>query len=305
MIPKADPSSPPSQQNVVLGVDAGATLVKLAARSPQGDFRFELLPSFAIVHAARKVESRGPRRVGLTGGGAPGLVRALDGSPPLDTALFGEFDAWQRGASSLLQRQGEPPPVRDLLVSLGTGTSALLLEPGRISRVGGSGLGGGTLLGLGAALLGTTDFAELVRLASAGDRGRVDLLVGDIDPQGVIPLPRQVNASSFGKLARQGAAIPSRADLAHAIVGLVGENVGLICAGLAARSQARRIVFGGTTLRDNQPLREILAAIGAALGPQVVFLEDGEFAGAVGALELAADAAGSASRSPEASYDAH
>ena len=71
------------------------------------------------------------------------------------------------------------------------------------------------------------------------------------------------------------------------MAGLVGENVGLICNGLALAARVERIVFGGTSLRNNPVLTDILAGLGAAFGRKVVFLSDGEFTGAVGALELA------------------
>ena len=101
----------------------------------------------------------------------------------------------------------------------------------------------------------------------------------------------ELTAASFGKLARPGGgpATPAHEDLAHAVMGLVGENVALICAGLGAAHQVNRVVFGGSTLRDNRTLREVLQRITAALGPEVVFLPDGEFAGALGALRLASD----------------
>jgi type II pantothenate kinase len=277
LIQKADPTP-------WLGADVGATLVKLVARSGDGELRFEILPSHAIDRAAREVERLRPAGLGLTGGGAPELARLLG----LDTATVPEFEAWPAGAAVLLARQGETPPERDLLVSVGTGTSALLVEPGRTARVGGTALGGGTLLGLAAALLSTSRFDEVVALAAEGDRSRVDLLVGDIDPDGVIPLPRELNAASFAKLARDGAGPAARCDLAHALVGLVAENVGLVCGGIAAATAAKRIVFGGATLRDNTPLREILGPAASMLGRPVVFLADGEFAGALGALTLAA-----------------
>jgi type II pantothenate kinase len=202
----------------------------------------------------------------------------------LDTAPVGEFEAWRLGARALLARQGEPPGDRDLLVSLGTGT-ALLLAAGDESRwVGGTALGGGTLLGLGRLLLGSSDFDELVALAARGDRRRVDLLVGDIYDDGPLPLPAEINASSFAKLALPGAAArPEPADLARALMGVVGENVAGLCAATAQATGARRIVFGGSTLRGNAPLREILSGL-ALLGRPVVFLEGGEFAGAMGAL---------------------
>ena len=73
----------------------------------------------------------------------------------------------------------------------------------------------------------------------------------------------------------------------YPLMGLVGENVALICAGLAGAHQVRRMVFGGATLRKNPSLVSILQGITTALGAEVTFLPDGEFAGALGALLLA------------------
>ena len=263
--------------------DVGATLAKLVVRRADGRLGFRLVPSHAIEQAAREVEQLLPDRLGLTGGGAPELARLLG----FDTDPVNEFDAWRVGSRALLARQGEPAGERDLLVSLGTGTSVLLVEPERATRVGGTALGGGTLLGLGSALVGTADFDELVTLAAGGDRRNVDLLVSDIYRGGSLPLPGDLNASSFAKLARASTDAPAdRSDLAHALMGLVGENIALICNGLAALTQARRLVFGGATLRNNAALREILESLIAMLGREVIFLVDGEFAGALGALEL-------------------
>jgi type II pantothenate kinase len=287
LIQKADPSNrePPRRAGGnALGVDVGATLAKLVTRAGDGPLRFRFVPSQAIERAAREVERLGPDRLGLTGAGAPELARLLG----LDTTPLNEFDAWRVGARALLARQGVPLGERDLVVSLGTGTSVLLVEPQGATRVGGTALGGGTLLGLGAALAGTADFEELVTLAAEGDRRNVDLLVSDIYRSGTLPLPGDLNASSFAKLGRGRWDEPAdRRDLAHALMGLVGENVALICGGLAALTQAKRVVFGGATLRNNAALREILAELIATWGREVIFLKDGEFAGAVGALELA------------------
>ena len=79
---------------------------------------------------------------------------------------------------------------------------------------------------------------------------------------------------------------PEPADLAHALVGLVAENVGVLARLVAAVSQARRIVYGGSTLREPSVLQPIL--VDCAPGSEVIFLEQGEYAGALGALELLA-----------------
>lgn len=264
------------------GADVGATLAKLAVRLRDGPVEYQLVPTHAIERAARRVESSGAARVGLTGGGAARLARLLKS----DTARVREFDAWAAGSREQLREAGVDPAEPYLLVSLGTGTSAMLVDGDRVTRVGGTALGGGTLAGLGAALTQKTSFEELTALASRGDRRRVDLLVADIYPEGELPLPGELNAASFAKLRPRGSARHEPADLAHAVMGLVGENVGLICAGLANHLGVDRIVFGGSTLRGNAPLCEILGSVCAALGRTPRFLTEGQFAGALGALEL-------------------
>jgi len=289
---KADPSRQPGRE-AFAGADVGATLTKLVLLDADGCLQYRLIPSHAIEQVAQEVEQLRPVRVGLTGGGAPRLDRLLS----LDTVRLPEFDALLAGANELLKRQGEPACERQLLVSVGTGTTVLLAEGEKVRRVGGTALGGGTILGLASLLLGTTDFSEVVGLAIRGDRRRVDLLVADIYRGEAEPLPGGLNASSFGKLARAaGAEEPQPADLAHALIGLVGENVAGLCAALAAATGAKRIVFGGSTLRDNAPLLEILGSL-ALMNQVPVFMTNGEFAGAVGALLRSSVPAGPA-RSP-------
>jgi len=291
----ADPSRHPGRE-AHAGADVGATLAKLVVRDGDGSLHFRSVPSNAIEQVAREVEQLRPSRLGLSGGGATRLGQLLT----LDTVAVGEFDAWRIGARALLARQGEPRGERDLLVSLGTGTAVLLTEGDQVRWVGGTALGGGTLLGLGKLLLGTADFDEVVALAARGDRRRVDLLVGDIYAGGGLSLPEEANASSFAKLAMPGSkGTPGPADLAHALMGLVGENVAILCSALAASTGAERIVFGGSTLRDNPPLREILAKL-SLLGRQVVFLEDGEYTAALGALEHVGDGPAASPQAPKA-----
>ncbi len=290
MIQKEDPNRKPLPAELPgitgpchgVGADVGASLTKLVFRSSDGSLRFDLLPSVDPDETARRISAAQPREIGLTGAGST----QVSGLLKLDTARFAEFEAWRQGTTALLSHQGFTPPVRDLVVSLGTGTSILLIEPGRATRVGGTALGGGTLLGLGAGLVGTTDFDELMTLTARGDRRRVDLLVSDIDPDGVIPLPRDLTASAMAKLGMT-AETPDPSDLAHAVIGLIGENVGLLAGALAALTGALRIVFAGSTLRRNPTLRNLLACATAARGREVIFPKDGEFAGAIGALELA------------------
>ena len=269
MIPNADRS---------VGVDVGASLTKLVLRDPQG-LGFRCFSSRSIERAAQEVEQFAPGHVAITGVGAPGFKRLLG----FDTTELREFDAWIAGAATLLARQGLPGPLRDLVVSLGTGTSMLLVEAQGGARVAGTALGGGTLLGLGKALLGCVTHEELMALAGRGDRRKVDLCISDIDPEGVLSLPGDATAASFAKLSAE-ATSAEPADVAHALVGLVAENVGLLARSVAAACDAKRIVYGGSTLAQDAPLRPVLVACG--FGCETIFLERGEYVGALGALEL-------------------
>jgi type II pantothenate kinase len=286
-----------------LGLDIGATLAKIARRSrPEADAtEFEFLPSSDLGAVADRVAKAGPTRIGLTGGGALRLSKLLG----CETSRVAEFEAWGTGASRLLRtgEDGSPAPAasdeRFLLVSLGTGTSVLLVDSERIVRVGGTALGGGTVVGLGAALTGAP-YQELCALARAGSAAAVDLLVGDIYGPHEIPLPGDLTAANFGKLAREltrSDAAPlepsaaRRADLAAGVMGLVGENIALICAGLAAATETTRIVYAGFTVRENPRLVEVLSEVTTLCGRRPCFLRNGEFAGALGALELARESA--------------
>jgi len=280
-----DPSSSP----VRIGVDVGASLAKLAIRRAGEPLRLELAPAEPLGRVARDVARLAPARVGVTGAGGARLAERC-GSAAL---VVGEFDAWAAGACALLEAQGRPADGPFLLASIGTGSSCVRVDGVVATRIGGTALGGGTLVGLGAALTGRTRFEEIVALAAAGDRRRVDLLVSDVYPDGLPGLPGAASAASFGRLAREagrGVRGDPR-DLADALVGLVGENVALLCNALAAQAGLRRIVYGGSALRGNAPLAELLVGMTAALGREPLLLERGEHAGALGAL-LAAERSG-------------
>jgi type II pantothenate kinase len=257
-----------------LGIDAGATLCKLALLRGEQIHTWQCA-SCDLDAARAQVATLRPDRIVATGGGAARLGAELAG---VAVELEGEFDAWARGAPALAAQEGIALPARYLLVSLGTGTSILLLAGGKSERVGGSALGGGTLLGLGQLLLGTASFSEIAALAARGDRRSVDLLVGDIYEGSDIPLSRDLNASSFAKLASR-----KPEDIAHALTGLIGENLGLICAHLAQVHGATCVLYCGSTLTQNPALRAVLAGIGRMTSRSVAFLERGGFGGAIGA----------------------
>ena len=178
----------------------------------------------------------------------------------------------------LLARADFVPTTPHLLVSLGTGTSILRVgQEGRVARAGGTGLGGGTLRGFSQLLLGQIDHDALTALAGQGDRRRIDLLVRDLYQSGEISLQGNLTASNLGRVSSRD----SR-DIAHAITGLVGENVALLAAALSKQEAAPGpldVVYAGSTLLRNVALKDILAFATSVGGARARFLPHGEFVG--------------------------
>jgi len=260
-------------QPLTLGIDVGATLCKLALR---GDtLHTEHHPSRDLDAVRTRAEAWAPARIVATGGGADRLGTTLAGVP---VEHVSEFDAWGRGAELVAAAEGTALPPDYLLVSLGTGTSILRVRNGRVERVGGTALGGGTMVGLGRLLFGLESFADVAALAASGDRRHVDLLVGDVYRGTASSIASQLTAASFAKL--DSLAGP---DVAHALMGLVAENVVLIAGALARGAGVETIVFCGSTLTGNPALRDIVGEITTFFGNRPLFLAGGAYAGAVGA----------------------
>ncbi|HZF12713.1 MAG TPA: hypothetical protein VFE33_28325 [Thermoanaerobaculia bacterium] len=275
-------AQPNERRDGRVGIDAGATLWKLA-RLPESaqELKLAAVPAGAVEAVRHQVGEWGPERVQVTGGGAAQLVAALAGTTR-EVAPVSEFAAWAKGAPLLAGRAGWTLPQRYLLVSLGTGTSILEVDGPVATRLSGLTLGGGALHGLGRLLCGTDSFAEIVALAARGERSRVDLTVGDIYPEGGISLPPEITAASFAKVASR-----EPADLAQALVGLLGENVGISCAALAQARGIDTLVVGGSALAASPLLGEILRQAARFGGADAWLLPDGAFCGAVGAAVLA------------------
>ncbi len=132
------------------------------------------------------------------------------------------------------------------VVSVGTGTAVVAAWRGRggirVKHVGGTGVGGGTLMGLGRLILNKTEPESILRMAEEGDLGRVDLSIGEIVGRGIGDLPPDTTASNFGKVGDQ----TRPEDAAIGIVNMISEVVGTVSY-FAAKSEGLedRIVLVG------------------------------------------------------------
>ncbi|MBR4059649.1 MAG: type II pantothenate kinase [Lachnospiraceae bacterium] len=148
----------------------------------------------------------------LTGVGSSGVTKPIYGIP---TYKVDEFVANGVGGRFFAKEE------KSVVVSMGTGTSYVLVEGDKLTHLGGIAIGGGTILGLSKLLLNTQDVDAIQALSSQGDYKQIDLLIGDISKQPLPGLNLNVTAANFGKVEE----MVSKEDIAAGIVHMVIENL--------------------------------------------------------------------------------
>ena len=193
-----------------------------------------------------------------------------------------EIDAVGEGAMDLSGLSNKNPTI---IVSAGSGTACILAQDGNYMHCSGTGVGGGTVLGLSKLLLNTTDPAEIAELAKLGNESGVDLILQDVVSGPIGELPSDTTAVNFGKISKIDSDI-SKQDIAAGIVNLVGETAARIATSVATTFNAKEIVVVGRSPSFNG-LKNSLEQAASIMGFSPHFPENGEYASALGALLVA------------------
>lgn len=129
-----------------------------------------------------------------------------------------------------------------LCVSMGTGTALVMASGDHIKYLGGTGVGGGTLVGLSKILTNADTVDHIFDLAKSGNLSNVDLRIGDITSENtLVELTRDLTAANFGNVSD----LVSRNDLCAGIINMVFETVGMISVFAARSCKTNRIVLTG------------------------------------------------------------
>jgi len=165
-----------------------------------------------------------------------------------------------------------------LVVSMGTGTAFVRASEQEIVHIGGSGVGGGTLLGLGRLVLNVRDFDTIVALAAEGNLANVDLSIGDISSALVSNLPAETVAANFGKISDMA----SKSDIALGIINMVFQSIAMMAV-FATRAQDCRQIVATGNLTTVPQIHEIFGGIEQLFGVKYLVPQSAEYATALGA----------------------
>lgn len=169
-----------------------------------------------------------------------------------------------------------------IVVSMGTGTALIHVkqtENGTITEyLGGTGVGGGTLLGLSRKMIGVDTIDHLEQLAAEGDLNRVDLRIKDMSNDHNFQINDDITASNFGKLS--DLATPN--DIALGIANMVAETIAMLAVFAARRYELKNVVLTGN-LTCLHAITRVFENLEATFGVRFIIPELSQFATVIGA----------------------
>ena len=168
---------------------------------------------------------------------------------------------------------------RAVVVSLGTGTAIVYAERGKDPEyLGGTGVGGGTLMGLSKKILGAGDIDYIQELAAEGDLSRIDLRIGDITKKDHgLTMPDHMTAANFGKVTDTA----TNADFALGILNMIFETVGMLAL-FAARSRGVKDIILTGNLTTVPYAKTAFQGLSDMFGVRFTIPENAQFGTVIG-----------------------
>ena len=169
-----------------------------------------------------------------------------------------------------------------IVVSMGTGTAIIKAKKNKegasVKYLGGTGVGGGTLVGLSKRMIGVDNVEHIEQLALEGELSNVDLRIKDISADNNFQINEDITASNFGKLSD----LATHNDIALGIANMVAETIAMLAV-FAARSYGiKNVVLTGnlTTLKS---ITRTFVGLEEKFGVNFIIPEEAQFATVIGA----------------------
>lgn len=224
--------------------------------------------AFGKFTALSGLELKDIRRVMVTGVGSFALGNALYNLP---CTRVEEFLSIGRGG---LYLSGLSDAI---VVSMGTGTALVHARAGgAIDYLGGTGVGGGTLVGLSKLLLKMDSIEHIEELCQSGDLNNIDLRIGDIIRGG--DMPAEMTAANFGNVSD----IATKGDIALGLSNMIFETIGMMAIFAARAHETKDIVLTGN-LSAYPTCRDTFANLSRMFSVNFVIPENSRFATVIGA----------------------
>lgn len=251
----------------IVGYDDGQIFSPLLVRAT--DPIASVYGAFGKFLSTNRLELSDIQRIMITGAGSSYITEKLYGIP---TGKINEFNSIGVGGAFLSGLS------QAIIVSMGTGTALVKVDDSGIRHLGGTGVGGGTLLGLSNRMLNVRNFDDLIETAQGGNLSNIDLSIGDITRDVLEGLPPETTASNFGKISD----LASKADLALGIINLVFQTIGMLSIFATRIDHTKNVVLTGN-LTNVPYAREIFKQLEYLFKVNFHIPDNAEYATAAGA----------------------
>ena len=170
-----------------------------------------------------------------------------------------------------------------IVVSMGTGTALIHAtrenDKYNIEYLGGTGVGGGTLVGLSRRMLGVESIEHIEQLCADGNLDNIDLRIKDISQNHTYHgINENLTAANFGKVSD----IATPSDLALGIANMVAETVAMMAIFAARSFRLKDIVLIGQ-LTKIDPIRNAFQGLSDSFGVRFIIPELAQFGTVIGA----------------------
>jgi type II pantothenate kinase len=271
---------------MIVGIDIGSTITKAVSiednrivrkvKTKAVDAVTSATGAFGKMLVENGIKLSEISKIRITGAGSSKIKDDIFGIP---TEKVDEVTAIGVGGLFLARQEtGMPHDKAIVIANIGTGT--IFIEAGKdtIAHIGGSGVGGGTILGLGKRLVSLSSFNDIMETAQSGDRKTVDLLLEDIMETDMSFLSRESTAANFGKVLDTA----KHEDIALSILALVFEVIGMLSVFAAQGRQIENVLVTGSG-SDNAIGRKTLDEIGSMYNIRFVCPSSAQYTTAIGA----------------------
>ena len=165
-----------------------------------------------------------------------------------------------------------------IIVSMGTGTALVHAVDGHEPEyLGGTGVGGGTLMGLSKRMLGLDTIQHIDEIAQDGKIENVDLKVSDLSKKSA-GLNAELTAANFGRVSD----IASKNDIALGLINMVFETVGMMSIFAARQYGISDIVFTGNLTRMSQT-QAVVDMFNRCFDANIIIPENAQYSTVIGA----------------------
>ena len=264
---------------MIIGIDIGSTTTKAVTlvdrrilkkiKTKAADAITSATGAFGKMMLENEIKLSEIKQIMITGAGSTKIQGELFGIP---TKKISEIEAIGTGGMFLSGKDNI------IISNIGTGTAIIEASKEKIIHLGGSGVGGGTILGLAKKLISISDFKDIMELAESGNLEPVDLLLEDIMETRLSFLNKKSTASNFGKMLDTS----RNEDIAIGIINLVYQVIGMLSVFAARSRNIDRVIITGSG-SHNLLGQRILTDITALHAINFEYPEDAEYTTAVGA----------------------